>query len=78
MKRLFSLILIAVMALSVTSCYTHRHHPHGMPPGQAKKKYGGKSAKRYAQRDTVFIAYMYGIICGGNACANRNSSLYRT
>ncbi len=48
MKRLLGLILIAFMAFSVSSCYTHRHHPHGMPPGQAKKKYGGKSAKRYA------------------------------
>ncbi len=46
MKRLLGLLLIVFMAFSVTSCYTH--HPHGMPPGQAKKKYGGKSAKRYA------------------------------
>ncbi|SEG24194.1 hypothetical protein SAMN05421877_10625 [Sphingobacterium lactis] len=34
------------MAFSVTACYTS--HPHGMPPGQAKKRYGGKSAKHYA------------------------------
>jgi len=48
MKRLIGLILVAFLAFSVSSCYTHRNHPHGMPPGQAKKKYGGKSAKRYA------------------------------
>jgi len=48
MNRLFGLILIAIMAFSVASCYSHRHHPHGMPPGQAKKRYGGKSAKHYA------------------------------
>ena len=48
MKRFLGLLLVAFMAFSVSSCYTHHHHPHGMPPGQAKKKYGGKSAKRYA------------------------------
>ncbi len=48
MKKFLGLLLVAFMAFSVSACYTHRHHPHGMPPGQAKKKYGGKSAKRYA------------------------------
>ncbi|WP_341842421.1 hypothetical protein [Chitinophaga caseinilytica] len=31
------------------SCVVERHsHPHGMPPGQAKKVYGTKSAKPFA------------------------------
>ncbi len=42
------LILIAVMAFSVSSCYVSDHRRGHVPPGQAKKRYGGKSAKRYA------------------------------
>lgn len=48
MKREIILILIALFTLSLSSCYVHKH-PHGhIPPGQAKKIHGEKSAKRYA------------------------------
>ncbi|MGN5954011.1 quinol oxidase subunit 4 [Sphingobacterium lactis] len=48
MKRFLGLLLIAIMAFSVSSCYVHDHRHGHLPPGQAKKRYGGKSAKRYA------------------------------
>ena len=41
-------MLVGMIVLSLSSCYTHRH-PHGhVPPGKAKKIYGSKSAKRHA------------------------------
>src|SRR5690606_23617075 len=49
MKRIIGLIMVVMLALTAASCYSHRHHPHGMPPGQAKKIYGKKSAKHFAQ-----------------------------
>ncbi len=48
MKRIIGLIMVVMLALTAASCYSHRHHPHGMPPGQAKKIYGKKSAKHFA------------------------------
>ena len=49
MKRYITYLLAAVIAISVTSCYTSGRYPHGhLPPGQAKKVYGDKSAKRHA------------------------------
>lgn len=49
MKRYITLVLVAVFALTVTSCYTSGRYPHGqLPPGKAKKVYGDKSAKRHA------------------------------
>ncbi len=48
MKRIIGLVMVVVLALTAASCYSHRHHPHGMPPGQAKKVYGKKSAKQFA------------------------------
>ncbi|MBD1428921.1 quinol oxidase subunit 4 [Sphingobacterium litopenaei] len=49
MKRFITYALVAIIALSVTSCYTNGRHAHGhLPPGQAKKIYGDKSAKRHA------------------------------
>ena len=49
MKKFIQFTLVVASILMVfSSCYTSRH-PHGhLPPGQAKKIYGGKSAKRYA------------------------------
>ena len=47
MKKIIGYVMVGMVLLSLSSCYTHSH-PHGMPPGQAKKIYGGKSAKRYA------------------------------
>ncbi len=48
MKRIIGLIMVVMLALTAASCYSHRHHPHGMPPGQAKKIYGKKSARQFA------------------------------
>ena len=48
MKRYLGLLLVVIFALSVSSCYVSDHRHGHYPPGQAKKRYGGKSAKRYA------------------------------
>lgn len=49
MKKYITYILAIVLITSVSSCYTHRGHPHGhLPPGKAKKVYGDKSAKSHA------------------------------
>ena len=54
MKRALLLIFSAMVAISMTACYSshhrhgHRHGPKGMPPGHAKKYYGEKSAKEFA------------------------------
>ncbi|WP_164112618.1 MULTISPECIES: hypothetical protein [Sphingobacterium] len=48
MMRQKIFILLALFALSLSSCYVNKH-PHGhVPPGKAKKVYGEKSAKRHA------------------------------
>lgn len=44
-------ILIAfITGIFLSGCVSTHHgrHPHGMPPGQAKKVYGTKSAKPFA------------------------------
>lgn len=50
--RFVSLILIlGTLVLSSTSCTvtrTRHHHGTKVPPGQTKKYYGDRSAKRYA------------------------------
>jgi len=50
--RFVSLIFIlGALTLSFTSCTvtkTRHHHRTNVPPGQAKKYYGERSAKRYA------------------------------
>lgn len=46
-----SYVYVAVTALlfcCVLAACTHKAHPHGMPPGQAKKITGSKSAAPYA------------------------------
>lgn len=51
MPRLFFAIAIAITTLIFGSC-SHHHHGHAkakhIPPGQAKKITGSKSAKPYA------------------------------
>ncbi|MFC6099851.1 hypothetical protein [Olivibacter domesticus] len=49
MKKILSLSLIAAMLL-FSSCYSHRTAGRSgkVPPGQAKKAYGKKSAKQFA------------------------------
>ncbi|WP_035674137.1 hypothetical protein [Flavobacterium sp. 83] len=54
--RFATIILIAVFALSLSNCAVRvgtnsnrtSYKTKKIPPGQAKKIYGGKSAKRYA------------------------------
>lgn len=52
-------ILFLGVSFAFSSCVVHSHHPHrrayrqttvhqGLPPGQAKKVYGTKSAKPFA------------------------------
>lgn len=49
MKKIFGFLFATVLLFSLSSCYTsHPRHGSNLPPGQAKKIYGGKSAKRYA------------------------------
>lgn len=51
MKKIFGFLLVVAVLFSLSSCYSSSSHPrHGskLPPGQAKKIFGGKSAKRYA------------------------------
>ncbi len=49
MKRIIGLIMVVMMALTAVSCYSNHHHSgKKMPPGQAKKIYGKKSAKQFA------------------------------
>jgi len=42
------MLVACTMLFSFSSCYTHGPRHGHVPPGQAKKIYGGKSAKRYA------------------------------
>lgn len=49
MKKILGLLLILTTIISLSACYTHGHRHGGkLPPGQAKKIYGDKSAKRHA------------------------------
>jgi hypothetical protein len=53
MRNLLFLLFSLFLLISVSSCKTYKvvvvkSHPHGMPPGQAKKITGSKSAKPYA------------------------------
>jgi len=49
MKRIFGFILVVIVLFSLNSCYSTNYRRSGkVPPGQAKKIFGGKSAKRYA------------------------------
>ena len=55
-SRFATTILVAIFAISLSNCAirlgtnTNRasYNSKRIPPGQAKKIYGGKSAKRYA------------------------------
>ncbi|HEX2629315.1 MAG TPA: hypothetical protein VHM26_09890 [Chitinophagaceae bacterium] len=48
MRTILSSLLLSATILIVVSSCTHRGNPHGLPPGQAKKVTGSKSAKAYA------------------------------
>ncbi|HWV70396.1 MAG TPA: hypothetical protein VN040_01695 [Pseudosphingobacterium sp.] len=60
MKKILSLSLIA-FTLVFSSCYSHRTAGRSgkVPPGQAKKVYGKKSAKQFApgQRKNEYRYY---------------------
>ncbi|MGE7773499.1 hypothetical protein ACQKLP_02190 [Chitinophaga sp. NPDC101104] len=45
---LFALAGTLMFGSCVVERHSHPSHPHGMPPGQAKKVYGTKSAKPFA------------------------------
>jgi hypothetical protein len=50
-KRTFRMICgVLAAGILLSSCVVHREsgNPHGLPPGQAKKIYGTKSAKPFA------------------------------
>ncbi|ESU23664.1 hypothetical protein FEDK69T_10660 [Flavobacterium enshiense DK69] len=50
-KKIVCCLLMTGMTISFTSCTVSHHHHHTakkIPPGQAKKMTGSKSAKRYA------------------------------
>ena len=49
-KFAVTIMVILFVVLSVISCTTHVHNggPKKLPPGQAKKMSGSKSAKGYA------------------------------
>lgn len=53
-----SLLLLSVLMIILSSC-VYRVHTRTLPPGQAKKITGSKSAKAYApgQRKKVVRAY---------------------
>lgn len=52
--RLITIILISIFSISLSNCAvgigtrSRTSSSKSLPPGQAKKIYGGKSAKRYA------------------------------
>lgn len=54
-SRLIAIILIGIFSISLSNCAVgigtrskSTSKSKSLPPGQAKKIYGGKSAKRYA------------------------------
>lgn len=48
MKTRILLTGVLAIAFGITSCSYHHHHSKPLPPGQAKKITGSKSAKPYA------------------------------
>jgi len=48
MKTTTALLSFLFAILVFSSCTYHHHHAGGLPPGQAKKVTGSKSAKPYA------------------------------
>ncbi|TGD58510.1 hypothetical protein [Flavobacterium humi] len=63
------LVTFLVASLGLTSCVVHEHHPHRhrtvivkekrIPPGQAKKRHGDRSARDHApghrKKDKIII-----------------------
>ncbi|MFC7347118.1 hypothetical protein ACFQO9_10360 [Chryseobacterium zhengzhouense] len=59
MKGLLKITSIIVMAGTILlSCVVHEHHGRRLPPGHAKKVYGG-SARHYAPGQVKKQAYYY-------------------
>lgn len=48
MRKYIKIIIAVIISVSVSSCYVNDRRHRELPPGQAKKVYGSKSAKRYA------------------------------
>ncbi|WP_307295324.1 hypothetical protein [Flavobacterium sp. SORGH_AS_0622] len=47
-NKIFGSVLFAIAVLMISSCSAHIHTSGKVPPGQAKKMTGDKSAKAYA------------------------------
>ncbi|MDR2237038.1 MAG: hypothetical protein LBE92_13025 [Chryseobacterium sp.] len=58
MKGLIKLAGVATVVLMFTSCVVHEHHARRVPPGHAKKMYGG-SARYYAPGHVKKRVYYY-------------------
>jgi len=58
MKGLIKIVGVITVMLMMTSCVVHDHHVRRLPPGQAKKVYGG-SARYYAPGQVKKRVYYY-------------------
>lgn len=59
MKGLLKIVgAVMVIGTMLVSCVVHEHHGRRLPPGQAKKVYGG-SARYYAPGHTKKRVYYY-------------------
>jgi uncharacterized protein (DUF1786 family) len=57
MKSMFKIMGAGAVMLMLTSCVVHEHHGRRLPPGQAKKMYGGSA--RYYAPGQVKKVYIY-------------------
>lgn len=57
MKGMIKILGVLTLMFMLTSCIVHEHHGRRLPPGQAKKMYGG-SARYYAPGQTKKV-YIY-------------------
>ncbi|REC65988.1 hypothetical protein DRF59_14465 [Chryseobacterium flavum] len=57
MKSMFKIVGAGVVMLMLSSCVVHEHHVRRMPPGHAKKVYGGSA--RYYAPGQVKKVYIY-------------------
>ncbi|KPE50678.1 hypothetical protein [Chryseobacterium indologenes] len=58
MKGLIKMAGVVTVMLMLTSCVVHDHHVRRVPPGHAKKMYGG-SARYYAPGHVKKRVYYY-------------------
>ncbi|RKT02108.1 hypothetical protein [Chryseobacterium defluvii] len=66
MKGLIKIVGVVVVLFMLSSCIVHEYHGRrGLPPGQAKKYYGG-SARYYAPGHVKKRVYYYNDYRGGH------------